>query len=319
MNNQLLFAPEDQGIQELSHKQSETWKIAIIDDDILVHQVTKMVLEDFMFDNQPVEFLGAFSQEEGYKLFEENDDIAVCILDVIMETDTAGIDLAQDIREKLNNSTTRIVLRTGQPGLSVEEDIISKYSINDYKNKTELTSSKLRTVITSCIRTYVEMTNLNKAKIGMRLCMDACGELLSSSEYSSDACEFAKKTLESIPKIFNQINSKINSDFNGLIASIDNSHLTSQILASRNEHGDFSGHKLTDILPDKVHSIITNSSCPLDVKIIDNSLISCHERADGTRCVTYLKDLPALDDTEQEILEAYLNTMMHALVKRFIY
>jgi len=38
------------------------------------------------------------------------------LLDVIMETDQAGLDLVEFIRDTLKNETVRIILRTGQPG-----------------------------------------------------------------------------------------------------------------------------------------------------------------------------------------------------------
>ncbi len=318
MNNQLLFAPEDQDLENQDNKSSNTWKIAIIDDDILVHQVTKMVLEDYTFDGMPVEFIGAFSRKEGHKLFEEHNDIAVCILDVIMETDTAGIELAHDIREQLNNHTTRIVLRTGQPGLSIEEEIISKYCINDYKTKTELTSAKLRTVITSCIRTYVELSELNKAKDGMQYSMDICGSILSDPKYTSEATEYSKAIIESIPQLLNAINDNLKSDINGIVAIIDKNS-SDQILAGKSEQGSLINQSVNNILPKNIQDFIANNAEPFITKIIDNDIISCIKKDDAIKSIVFLKGIQQLDDIETDILSSYLRTMLTALNNRFLF
>lgn len=318
MNNQLLFAPEDQEFENSNDNPCNAWKIAIIDDDILVHQVTKMVLEDFTFDGRPVQFLGAFSQKEGYKLFEEHNDIAVCILDVIMETDDAGIKLAHDIREKLNNDTTRIVLRTGQPGLSIEEDIISKYCINDYKTKTELTSSKLRTVITACIRTYVELINLNNYNSGIKHSMEICGSILSDPSYSSEIAEYSKAVLDSVSDVLNATNSHNDLDVIGLIATISESS-SEQILASINEQGSPLNKTIAEIMPANAQEFILNSSQQFAADIIDSDLVLCVKEESGTKCIAFLKDMAKLDDNETQVLLSYLRTMLQALTKRFLH
>jgi signal transduction histidine kinase len=74
-----------------------------------------------------------------------------------METNDAGLRLADHIRAKQHNPFVRIVLRTGQPGEAPERDVILGYGIDDYKLKTELTANKLFTVIIACLRTYDSM------------------------------------------------------------------------------------------------------------------------------------------------------------------
>jgi len=53
-------------------------------------------------------------------------------------------------------------LRTGQPGKAPEKNIILTYDINDYKEKTELTNQKLFTTITTALRSYVHLEELEK-------------------------------------------------------------------------------------------------------------------------------------------------------------
>ncbi len=123
------------------------WKIALIDDEDDVISVSEMVLKRVLVDSRPLAFLKAHSAEEAKHLFEEHSDIALALVDVVMENDHAGLDLVKWIRESNKNTTTRLILRTGQPGEAPEEDVIRDYDINDYKNKTELNSTRLKTTI----------------------------------------------------------------------------------------------------------------------------------------------------------------------------
>ena len=66
----------------------------------------------------------------------DNPDIVVILLDVIMESDDAGLITAKYIRETLQNRAVRIILRTGQPGQVPERQAIVDYDIDDYKTKT---------------------------------------------------------------------------------------------------------------------------------------------------------------------------------------
>lgn len=133
---------------------ADAWNVLIADDDDAVHQVTKMVMSGFSFDGRSLKFLSAYSGQEACHLMAKHSDIALILLDVVMETDDAGFEVARYIRSDLGNHETRIVLRTGQPGQAPEEDVIRQYDINDYRDKTELTKTKLTTVFYSALRSY---------------------------------------------------------------------------------------------------------------------------------------------------------------------
>ena len=129
---------------EQSAPRLAPWKIAIIDDEEGIHEVTKLTLRKFTFEKRGVEFLSAHSGEEGLALFKAHPDIALAFVDVVMETDDAGLKLVDAIRNELNNHVSRLILRTGQPGQAPEEDVIRRYDNNDYKAKTELSSLKMK-------------------------------------------------------------------------------------------------------------------------------------------------------------------------------
>lgn len=141
------------------------WKILIIDDDPDIHLVTLMTLKRLVFQGRPVSFIHAYSAAEGLDCMREYADIAVALLDVVMETDSAGLDIVRSIREDLNNTNIRLIIRTGVPGSAPEEQVTLDYDINDYQSKIDLTAQKLRTVIVTALRSYqalVTIQTLNK-------------------------------------------------------------------------------------------------------------------------------------------------------------
>ncbi len=150
-----------------------TWKILIVDDEPEVHTMTKTVLSNFILDDRKLEFFCAYSGKEAIDILKKNPDIALTLLDVVMETNHAGLDVVKIIREELNNDLIRIILRTGQPGSAPEEEVIVKYRINDYKEKTELTSKKLFSTIVTAIRSYQDLSTIKKSKEGLEKVIDS--------------------------------------------------------------------------------------------------------------------------------------------------
>jgi len=121
------------------------WKVAVIDDDGAVHDGTRFALYDYVLNGHGLEIISAYSAAEGREMLRTHPDTAVVLLDVVMESEVAGLDLVDYIRNELKNETVRIILRTGQPGQAPERRVIIDYDINDYKAKTELTADKLFT------------------------------------------------------------------------------------------------------------------------------------------------------------------------------
>ena len=110
-----------------------TWKIAVIDDDRAVHEGTRFVLAGYSLNGNGIELISANSAAEGRDLLRRHPDVAVVLLDVVMETESAGLDLVEFIRRDTGNELVRIVLRTGQPGQAPERSVIVDYYINEYK------------------------------------------------------------------------------------------------------------------------------------------------------------------------------------------
>ncbi|CCQ10061.1 response regulator receiver modulated metal dependent phosphohydrolase [Pseudoalteromonas luteoviolacea B = ATCC 29581] len=140
------------------------WKCLIVDDEPGVHDITKLALRRLEFDERPIEFISAFSGEEARLVMQQNKDIALIFLDVVMESDDAGLIFAQWLREVHGNKFSRIVLRTGQPGQAPEEEVIMRYDINDYKQKTELDRTRLFSTVITALRTYRDIIEIDQSR-----------------------------------------------------------------------------------------------------------------------------------------------------------
>lgn len=155
-----------------------TWTIAVIDDDPAVHEGTRYALAGYSLDGRGLDILSAHSGQEARALLAERRDVAIVLLDVVMETDDAGLQLVDYIRRELKEETVRIILRTGQPGQAPERRVIVDYDINDYKAKTELTADKLFTSLTAALRAYQQLRRLDETRRGLEIIIDAAPMLL---------------------------------------------------------------------------------------------------------------------------------------------
>jgi len=142
------------------------WKILIADDDKDIHAATRMALRGAQFRGRSLEFIDAYSGEETMAVLQENPDVAIVFLDVIMETDDAGLSVAKRIREDGFN-LIRIIIRTGFPGQAPERKIIVEYDIHDYKEKTGLSVQKLFTSVISALRAYDDLVALENHRRGL--------------------------------------------------------------------------------------------------------------------------------------------------------
>ncbi len=173
------------------------WIVLIVDDEPEVHAVTRLVLGNFRFADRPLRFLNAHNAAQAEAILRENPDVAVMLLDVVMETDRAGLDLVRTVRERLGNQFVRIVLRTGQPGQAPEQQVIANYDINDYKEKTELTAQKLATTMFAALRSYRDMRTIEANRRGLEKIVNASAYIFSQ-EHSQ---HFASAVLEQLTEL----------------------------------------------------------------------------------------------------------------------
>src|SRR4051794_35967427 len=143
----VLHLIDDTGFDE-DDQSARKRKIAVIDDDHAVHEGTRFALSDYSLNGQGLEILSAYSAAEGRTLMREHTDIAAVLLDVIMETDVAGLELVEYIRNEIKNETVRIILRTGQPGQAPERRGIVPYDIHEHQAQTPPSTHQTFTPLT---------------------------------------------------------------------------------------------------------------------------------------------------------------------------
>ena len=177
-NDELIFKEEDNS-EEVINENMRVWNILIVDDDEEIHTVTRLALSDLVVGDRKLNFLHAYTGKQALEVLAEYQrEIAIILLDVVMETDDAGLNVVRHMREQMQLVEPRIILRTGQPGYAPEEQIIKTYDINDYKTKTELTRGKLMTTVIASIRSYQQLRTINQSRLGLQKIIQSAANLL---------------------------------------------------------------------------------------------------------------------------------------------
>lgn len=175
------------------------WWVLIVDDDESIHQITALVLRGFQFEARPVQLLHAYSAKQAEQILTRGEpEIALAVIDVVMESTHAGLDLIKTIRQTLQMPQIRLILRTGQPGEVPEEHVIRDYDINDYKNKTEVTAIKLKTMLYTALRSYRDLCIIDNNKRGLEKVIASTVQFLeceSLTEFASNILSQAANLL----------------------------------------------------------------------------------------------------------------------------
>jgi len=296
----LLFADEQDSPAEASSAK-ERWKIVIVDDEAEVHNVTRMVLGDFEFDGKRLEFVGAYSEDEAIEVIRSHPDAAIVLLDVVMDREDSGLRLVRYIREQLKRQSVRIVLRTGQPGQAPEKTVIQNYDINDYKEKTELTSQKLFTTVMAALRSYRDIRVIEHNKIGLE-------KIIASS---SDLFE-----LQSLKKfatgVLTQLTSILNLNRNAL-------HCNSYAVAKGREEiyvlaatGDFvadTSKKIDEVVPLRVLASIETAFKLKKGDFFDDHFTCYFRSKTGRENVIYFEGSSKLTEWNRYLIEIYCSNV----------
>lgn len=135
------------------------WRILVVDDEEDVHAVTGLALKRRSWKGRPFELVGARSAAEAKKVLASSPPFHVALVDVVMETDHAGLDLCEYMRQSQSRAT-RIVLRTGQPGVAPEEKVLNDFDIDYYLAKSEVTQDRLYTTVRACLRSSIDVSTI---------------------------------------------------------------------------------------------------------------------------------------------------------------
>jgi len=299
MNDTLLFSPQTSEASE-TEQSASPWKVLIVDDEQDIHSITKLALSGFEFNRRRLNFYHAYSGLQAKEILQQESELALVLLDVVMETEDAGLEVARYIRDELNNSSIRIVLRTGQPGLAPEHKVIQNYDINDYKDKTELTATKLFTLIYSCLRAYRDITILEKSKKGLEKLVTASRNISSRQALNS----FTQNTLLQLETLLNLDDSQIFS------CQTKAFRLEKSVLNIYDEGNTFkfTQSKLEEV-PGEIQSILS-TAIKKRKNIFETEQIVIYCENSGQTLLFYAKTSQRLSDIDKHLLNMFTENLI---------
>jgi signal transduction histidine kinase/DNA-binding NarL/FixJ family response regulator len=287
--------------------QGPRWKIAVIDDEPAVHDGTRFALSDYRLNGQGLEILSAYSAAEGRELMRRHPDVAVVLLDVIMESDTAGLGLVEFIRENLKNETVRIILRTGQPGQAPERRVIVDYDINDYKAKTELTADKLFTSLTAALRSYQQLQRMVETRRGLEIIIEAASAL------------FDFKSMQRLAEgVLTQIGSLLNVECAGILVlrEAQNTRETFSVLAGSGCYSRFIG---SDVLEHDLRQLVEEAFARRHHEFSPRRSVLYIRTLSGREVVVVLEAARHLSSTERTLVEIFCSRLSIAFDNVILY
>ena len=178
-----LLIEDDDDVVPVETVELPPWNVLVVDDDDQVHAVTRLVLRSFRFRERGLRLISVTSAREAYQVLQTEPNLALALIDVVMETKTAGLDLVHQIRQDLKNRSIRLILRTGQPGHAPEQDVVNTSEIDAYMAKTDISAQKLSTAIIASLRAYEYITEIKALNSGLEARVEErTAELKKSTE-----------------------------------------------------------------------------------------------------------------------------------------
>ena len=291
-------------------EQSRRWKIAVIDDEPAVHEGTRYALADYQLHGQGLEILSAYSAVEGRRLMRSHPDVAVVLLDVIMESDTAGLELVEFIRGDLKNDTVRIILRTGQPGQAPERRVIVDYDINDYKAKTELTADKLFTALTAALRGYQQLQRMVETRRGLEIIIDAASTL------------FDFKSMQRLAEgVLTQIASLLNVDCAGILVLREPQSLQESfsVLAGSGCYSRFTGADGSQSIDHDLRQLVEEAFVRRRHEFSAQRSVLYIQTVSGSEVVVVLEAARHLSETDRTLVEIFCSRLSIAFDNVLLY
>jgi response regulator RpfG family c-di-GMP phosphodiesterase len=280
----------------------EPWTVLVVDDDESVHSITRLVLTGLTFRNRPIELFSAYTAANGIDILRAHPEVALVLLDVVMETDDAGLRAVQQVREELNNVNVRVVLRTGQPGKAPERDVVVRYEIDGYELKTEQTSQNLVTVVIAALRSFDLIRSMERNRAGLELIMNATAEM----SQLRTARAFASSALDNLQALLNRSGGAVFCAPSSRSNKGDTVPI--EVLAGTGPYSDWAARMLDDADPEgRIRSEIVQATLGKDALpdplALGTALLlkSPHVRS----ATIWVHDVYALDPIEKQLLDVF--------------
>ncbi len=300
--DRLVFVDEDDtpGKEDLKDNK-HPWKILIADDEEDVHKITKITLRGYTLEDKGVAFLSAYCEQDVKSILENESDIALILLDVVMEHENSGLLLVDYIRKVLKNTSVRIVLRTGQPGKAPEQEVITKYDINEYKTKPELTAQKLYTTVTACLRAYHNLITVEKNNQGLKAIIHSTAKVFKNQSFS----KFGFNVIRQLFEILN-LDRTADVDFAYLIG-MPNSRIV--LMAGTGDFENKEGTALEESMPDTVIDAYEKFNKKGGETFLEDEYIGLFNTKEGFCSMLYLNKCKRLSDIEKNLVRIYANNI----------
>lgn len=299
----LVFAPEDDDLTKASISGRPSWKILIVDDEPGVHDVTVMSLKNFEFDGRGLTFLSAYSALQAKEILFKEKDVAVALVDVVMESEHAGLKLIKYIREDMANDDIRLILRTGQPGQAPERKVIREYDINDYKEKTELTSQKLYSTIFTSLRSYRDLMALKNNRHGLEHVIHATAHLFTIANLN----EFIQGVLEQLVALLYLGDDALFVGCECIACENDNGSAT--VVAATGRFTDCIGKTPEESLDAEVFQLIQEAQTNGKSILRDKEFVGYFKPHDGRDDVIYVNSNHTLSQRDIGLLDLFLHNV----------
>ncbi|QYK03099.1 DUF3369 domain-containing protein [Shewanella psychrotolerans] len=297
-----LFAGRKKAPEECT---GPAWRILIVDDERDVHTVTKLALSRFRLDNRPIEFINAYSGEEAKSILASHNDVAMAFVDVVMESDHAGLELVRWIREENKNKSIRLILRTGQPGQAPEEDVIVNYDINDYKAKAELDSRKLITSVYSALRSYRDIMEIEQARLAQlqyRVGLERVVEATSGLFELRTLHHFADGLLTQVANLLN-----LNSET--MLISCNGIDAMSEVLNTDKLHilagtGQFASHQ-DKAIPEPIEQLLKRALKERQCLYEDDLFVGYFPAKSGWINLLYMDNIHTISELDKRLIDIF--------------
>jgi len=313
-NEPVTFKKEsEEAPTHLIDELNDFWHLLVVDDDIEVHSVTLLALRNVEVLGKKLKFYTAESAKQAKEILQKDIPFALALIDVVMETDQAGLDLVRWIRNVQKNDHIRLVLRTGQPGQAPERDVITNYDINDYKEKTELTANKLYTLTYSCLRAYRDIIALYDNKKGLETIIKSSNKLFAHQSLK----DFTQGMLQQLCALFHIDTGAIFTNVNFIAASHGKNN--SNVIAATGRFAGLLNHSLDDFI-----AIIDDKSLK---KLCDeggqhfgeNYFIGVYESHLDGKNLFFIEGIEDINQLDRQLIEIFGNNIGLAFDNQAMY
>jgi response regulator RpfG family c-di-GMP phosphodiesterase len=290
-----------------------SWKVLVVDDDHDIHLVTKLILKSLKFDGQALEFIDAYSGAEARNIIQQHPDIAIILLDVVMESDVEGLKVVKFIRDELKNPFVRIILRTGQPGIAPEMDVINQYDINDYMDKATLNNQRLITVLTTSIRSFNLLRTVENTRRGLKKIIEATSKLYEPKSLD----QLATGILTQLVALISHDDVWQSRNAASCFAATKN-HGTLNIYAAFGLYEPYIGQAIDAVIPSEVKILIEDALRLKSSQFTNQDFLVYFKSKNGIENLIYLKVHHPLELVDRNLIEVFTSNIASAFENLFL-